>query len=275
MKCSKNEFPVKKVNEILLRCEDLDSLKAESLRPECIESLIDKSEEEVLEGKSYISNMGRRVDSKVLRERYAFSQYVIDPNQFRLRKVVRVLALVMLFIRKLINKVRPQKDEVTVAEVSRIVVPKELSDGQYIVTTGSCFTVVNVADKVTELKCKPGMVVSLSDTDIEYALNYFFRKCTSEIKHFLDKKIYEKISQEKNGILYYTGRILPSQEFGGNLSLSDVMIDLTSSTFMVPLVDSSSPFAFSIVNEVHWFHPAAKHCGNETVLRYTMKYVLS
>ena len=50
------------------------------------------------------------------------------------------------------------------------------------------------------------------------------------------------------------------------------MIDLTSSTFTIPLVDYSSPFAFSIVNEVHWFHAVAKHSGNETVLRYTMKY---
>ena len=37
----------------------------------------------------------------------------------------------------------------------------------------------------------------------------------------------------------------------GTLSLSGVMIDLTSSTFTVPLVDYSSPFAFSIINEVH------------------------
>ena len=66
---------------------------------------------------------------------------------------------------------------------------------------------------------------------------------------------------------FYTTQVVSC--FGGNLSLSDVMIDVTSSTFTV---DYSSPFAFSIINEVRWFHPVAKHSGNETVLRYTMKY---
>ena len=65
---------------------------------------------------------------------------------------------------------------------------------------------------------------------------------------------------------------MPSQEFGGTFTLTDVMIDLTTTSFSVPLVDRFSPFAFSIVNEVHWYHPVAMHSGNETVLRYTMKH---
>ena len=177
----------------------------------------------------------------------------------------------MHFIRQLVKTVRPQASEVITNEVSETVT-KELSKGQYIVTTGNCFTVVNAVGKVTEVICKLGQVVSLSDVDIKCTLDYFFRKCTSAIKHFLDKNVYEKISEERKGILYYTSRILPSQEFGGNLSLSDVMIDLTYNTFTVPLVEYSSPFTFSIVNEVHWLHPVAKHSGNDTVWRYTMKY---
>ena len=50
------------------------------------------------------------------------------------------------------------------------------------------------------------------------------------------------------------------------------MVDLSTSTFCVPLVDSLSPFAYSIVNEVHWYNEVAKHSGVETVLRYTQKY---
>ena len=73
------------------------------------------------------------------------------------------------------------------------------------------------------------MIVNLTDLDIKFALDYFYRKSTLEIKHFAEKRVYEKISEEKDGILYYTGRILPSQRFGGNLTLTDVMIDLTTS----------------------------------------------
>ena len=81
----------------------------------------------------------------------------------------------------------------------------------------------------------------LSEEDINRSLHYFYRKCTAEVKQFVSKKSYEKISVEKDQILYYSGRILPSQEFGGTLQLSDVMLDLTSSTFMVAIVDRSSP----------------------------------
>ena len=91
------------------------------------------------------------------------------------------------------------------------------------------------------------------------------------MKHFVDKKEYEKISVEKDKILNYKGRILPSQKFGV-LKLSDVMLDLTSSTFSVPIVDKSSPFAFAVVNEIHWYHSVAAHSGNETVWRYVLMF---
>ena len=35
-----------------------------------------------------------KVDTKIVAERYKFADYIIDPNRFRLQKVVRVLALV-------------------------------------------------------------------------------------------------------------------------------------------------------------------------------------
>ena len=87
----------------------------------------------------------------------------------------------------------------------------------------------------------------------------------------MDKKVYQKISTEIGGILYYTGRILPSQEFNGKLNLSDVSIDLSSVSFCATLTDSLSPFAYSVVNETHWYNDDAKHSGVETVLRYSQK----
>ena len=40
------------------------------------------------------------------------------------------------------------------------------------------------------------------------------------------------------------------------------------SSFCVPLVDRYSPFAYALVNEVHWYNTDAKHPGVETVLRH-------
>ena len=55
-----------------------------------------------------------------------------------------------------------------------------------------------------------------------------------------------------------------------------VSFDLSSALFCVPLTDSLSPFAYSVVNETHWYDEDAKHSGVETVLRYVQRvaYVL-
>ena len=81
-----------------------------------------------------------------------------------------------------------------------------------------------------------------------------------------------KFSKEVDGILYFTGRILPTQNYViAAPTMTDVMRDLTSTSFCVPLVDKSSPLAFSIANDIHWNHNVACHSGVETVLRHTMK----
>ena len=41
--------------------------------------------------------------------------------------------------------------------------------------------------------------------------------------------------------------------------MSDVMIDLSCTTFHVPLVDHRSPLAYSIINEVQWYNKVARH----------------
>ena len=53
--------------------------------------------------------------------------------------------------------------------------------------------------------------------------------------------------------------------------------DLTSATFVVPVIDYRSPIAYTLVQEVHRYHPDAKHSGVETVLRYTqlVAYILN
>ena len=115
------------------------------------------------------------------------------------------------------------------------------------------------------------MIIHLTDKYLTLALTYFYQKSTEEVKKYLDRKRYQKITSEIDGILYYTGRILPSQTFDGKLNLSDVSLDLTSASFCVPIMDSVSPLAYSIVNEIHWYNNDAKHSGVETVLRYTQK----
>ena len=58
-----------------------------------------------------------------VKDRYAFSQYLIDPNRFRYRKGIRVLGLVFLFIGKLLvrcGKAVPKLLELSPAEIPSI-----------------------------------------------------------------------------------------------------------------------------------------------------------
>ena len=100
---------------------------------------------------------------------------------------------------------------------------------------------------------------------------YYFRKCTDEIKHFLPIKKYQHISNEINGILMYTGRILSTNEITCSGKFTNAMKDLSSMTFTVPLVDKFSPVAYSIISNVHWNDSTASHCGVETTLRHVLK----
>ena len=102
-------------------------------------------------------------------------------------------------------------------------------------------------------------------------MTYLFRKATNEVKKFVNTPSYDNITTDIDGVLYCTGRILPSMEQGDGLQLSDVMYDLSRTTFCVHITDKHSPITYAIVNEVHNHHPDAKHSGVETTLRHTQQ----
>ena len=127
---------------------------------------------------------------------------------------------------------------------------------------------VNIAEPIT-ITTKSADLVILNDQEIQYALNYFFRKATLEVQRFVQPKFYENISFEKNDILYYSGRVLP-ENISFECDVTDVMLDLSAGSFVVPVVERHSPLAYSIVDQVHWYHASAKHCGIETTIRQIM-----
>ena len=108
---------------------------------------------------------------------------------------------------------------------------------QYLVTQG----------KDTRFPSKPGYVVCLTDEYIRAALRYFFLKGTAEVVNFVNKNKYTDITTEIDGILYYNSRILPSEQFGDPASYSDAILDLSSSSFVVPVLDLKSPVAYALM----------------------------
>ena len=254
-----SEFPMVSAAEIILSSE-----KKQEMLKECI------SVESINEGKvcqSFVCASYFPLVPEAVGDRYKFSKYLIDPNKFRFRKVVRVTGFVFLFLTKLRKRTGKPAFSFTLFQSSDlptgIVVPSQ--EDRYVVTTGI----------ITDPKfvCPKGLVVESSESMVALAMQYFFRVATEEVKHFLPKAKYEQISTEKSGILYYTGRILPTQEIVGDPTMCDVCLDLVKSSFCVPLVESLSPIAYSIASEIHWHHPDVRHRGLESILRETNKLV--
>ena len=211
------------------------------------------AEKEIVGFKGFPSNafVSSPIPKEVLKERYEFSQYIIDPNKHRFRTVVRTLSFVMKFIKNCRTKAEIRRLKSTIPGSSADAMIKKLQSTTPAATVND---------------------VTLTNDDLKSGANYYFKKATEEVKKFVKPERYENISTEKNGILYYTGRILPGQEFTSTVTLTGVMKDLTSSTFCVPLVDRHSPVAYSLVNEIHWHDNVAMHAGVETNLRYVLMY---
>ena len=201
--------------------------------------------------------------SSIINERLTYSKYLIDPNKFRFSKVVRILAIVIRVTKVWMKTLKSRRDEDRILKNYSVYCPpeevslnpKEDTESRYTFQFPIKFAWVNLLDQ-----------------EIQFALNYIFRKTTDELKKFVPAKCYENMSVEKDGILYHVGRVftydIEIEDCG--YGISDKMIDLSKHTFVVPIVDRYSPVAFSIVNDIHWNHNTAKHGGVETTIRAIM-----
>ena len=62
---------------------------------------------------------------------------------------------------------------------------------------------------------------------------YLFKMETSEVKEFVKENEYQNISLQRDGILYYKGRILATEKINASYKMSTVMKDLCLNTFRV------------------------------------------
>ena len=182
---------------------------------------------------TYTADVHKKKVPDEVLERYKFSNYLIDPNLRRFDTTVRIVAFIFRFINKLKKARQVSYQQSTLSKIK----------------------------------------VILTDKELKTAENYFYEKATAEVKKFNNTSRYKHNSTDVNGILRYTGRILPTDSVTILGRATQSMKDLTSKSFCVPMVDKHSPIAYSIVNQVHWYHPTAAHSGVETVWRYVLQQV--
>ena len=150
---------------------------------------------------------------KEVQECYQFSKYLLDPNKRRFKTVIRIIGFVFKFINNVQERLKG-----------------------------------NLVNSSNYQNIK---MVTLSEEEIKASRLYFFKKAAAEVKKFVKLSNYQKISVEKNEVLYYTGRILSTSNINSACEMSSTMKDLSATTFQVPLVYKHSPLAYSLVNEVH------------------------
>lgn len=114
---------------------------------------------------------------------------------------------------------------------------------------------------------------TLTAAEIKASEQYFYKAGTMEIVQFLPSKKFCSITTMKDGLLHYTGRILPGEEITIVGNFTEAMKDLSQDTFCVPVLSKDSPIAYSIASNIHWNHPVASHSGVEMTMRIIMKKV--
>ena len=203
MRLCESEFPVSIVSEIIQSGTDKSDVSKECNKPAITEQICSSNSYCFAQAGCFSG----AVVPDLVKSRYEFSQYIINPNWYRLREIVRIISLVYLFVRKCYLACGFRGRLENHPEVTLDPVPAILSceGDQYLVTTG-CQNIES------PFRCLGGWVVCLSNNEVKLAMTYLFQKATEEVKQFLVPPVYNSISTVIAGILYYTGRILSSME---------------------------------------------------------------
>ena len=167
------------------------------------------------------------------------------------------------------------KETESLIEVNSGFISSEISESRKPVGKlfDLCFLTSKEIQKLREMVSRESKLVKqtnlviVDNEDVDKALHYLFKKATEEVEHFVPQKKW-KDTVKVDGVRYWTTRVLPDQQFTIGKQLQDIMLDISPTVFCVPILDQYSPIAWSVVLDVHWDHPTAKHAGISTVVRY-------
>jgi hypothetical protein len=174
--------------------------------------------------------------SSGVEDRYAYSNYLVDPCQRGWCKSVRIMAIVLIFVAKCKRAVADRSTYEKADPGSKL--PGRAVDAD----PGS-----KLPGRTREQRI--GRLTSLLPEEIHLAELYFFKKGTAEVLRFTKSKDYKNCSEMKDGILYFSGRLLST---GAVNAIEEVMFDLSPVTFCRPILDRYSPVAYAIMIEMHW-----------------------
>ena len=236
--------------------------------------------------------------SEKVQERKEFSNYVIDPLKFPFDKTVRVLSIVIRFIKsfkclrgKLSSAGRkfqmlPARTEqkllifscLAMTETKATTSDETVSDiSRVIIAEKKCVAAVSVGVRDPGLKFHGNHHIFLTDDDISRALKYLFIKGSAEVKQFNKPDFIKKVAVETNEILYSKSRIMDGQRLQVAAGLEGM--DFLSSfkpfrlglNLVCPVLDRFSPLSIAIANYIH--SEISGHRGFESSYRASLDFV--
>ena len=212
---------MKSVSEIILSSNDVESVNKEV--PILSEfSQVKKKNTKGISKKPNTTTPITHIVRDEVQKRYEFSNYLVDPNKHCFSRVVRLVAYVLKFIHATRESVNNKQ-----SKEAKLNILKN--------------TPINFSDAL------------LNDIDIKRAEDHYFQIASKEVKHFVSEKTYSKFSVEnERGVLIYTGRILPEDGIQFVTPMTDAMLDLSMTTFFVPVINKHSPIAFSIASDIRY-----------------------
>ena len=150
-KLDQSRFPIKSMNQIRLSDDDLKAHESELQKSDVIDN--DWIHQQL--SKTYTNCyavLTKNVEDKIA-ERYALSNYLIDPLKFRFRKIVRILSMVFLFVSKLKLKIHKRNWD---AEYRNLNLHDQFkfTDDKVITTRGS---------NDFPFVCAEGLIIELTD----------------------------------------------------------------------------------------------------------------
>ena len=109
-----------------------------------------------------------------------------------------------------------------------------------------------------------------TNTYLNMAILYLFRKAIEELKGFHSTQVLKKIGYEMDGVILSRGRIMQGMEF---METTEIDVDLGSMGIIasLPVLDRHSLLSYSIAQHVHWI--LAPHRGVETCNRVSLENV--
>ena len=66
---------------------------------------------------------------------------------------------------------------------------------------------------------------------------------------------------------------MSNQEIQYTANSTDIMLDLSLTSFFVPMIHKNSAIAYSIISHIHWYNKVAKQAGVETLMLYVLQKV--